>query len=101
MGDGRGSPSVRTCSLFLVAFFCPPIAVLIARGEIDSYFWLNLLLTLLAWLPGVVHAMWVLLSRNPLSREQHGNRDSNICGCGDVLCCIASASWTGKVVVHP
>ena len=36
------------------------------RNELDSYFWLNLLLTLLAWLPGVAHAMWVLCSKNPL-----------------------------------
>jgi hypothetical protein len=43
--------------------------VLIARNELDSYFWLNLLLTLLAWLPGVAHAMWVLCSKNPLGES--------------------------------
>lgn len=37
------------------ALSCP---VVIARNQIDSIFWLNLLLTLLAWLPGVVHAYW-------------------------------------------
>lgn len=69
MGDGT---SVRTCALFVVSFFCPPMAVLIARGELDSYFWVNLLLTLLAWLPGVAHALWVLCTRNPLARESQG-----------------------------
>jgi hypothetical protein len=48
------------------------VQVLIARGELDSYFWVNLLLTLLAWLPGVAHALWVLCSRNPLARELRG-----------------------------
>lgn len=39
---------------------CPPapLQVLIARNQLDSLFWLNLLLTLLAWLPGVAHAFW-------------------------------------------
>lgn len=46
---------------------CPLLLqVLIARDALDSYFWLNLLLTLLAWLPGVAHAIWVLCSRNQL-----------------------------------
>ncbi|EFN56108.1 hypothetical protein CHLNCDRAFT_144706 [Chlorella variabilis] len=63
-------PSVRTFALFVVSFFCPPMAVLISRGEIDSYFWVNLLLTLVGWLPGVAHAVWVLCSRNPLAQEE-------------------------------
>ena len=46
---------------------------MIARDALDSYFWLNLLLTLLAWLPGALHAIWVVLERpeeegGPLTR---------------------------------
>ena len=54
---------------------CPaaPPQVVIARDALDSYFWLNLLLTLLAWLPGALHAIWVVLERpeeegGPLTR---------------------------------
>lgn len=29
---------------------------------LGTQFWLNLLLTILGWLPGVVHALWVLFA---------------------------------------
>jgi hypothetical protein len=35
--------------------------VLIARDDFDGAFFINLLLTLLAWAPGAVHAMLVVL----------------------------------------
>ena len=38
---------------------------MLVRDELDSYFLLNVLLTLLGWLPGLIHAVWVLLNRNP------------------------------------
>ena len=40
--------------------------VLIQNNALDTDFLLNLLLTLLAWLPGMIHAMWVIL-RKPAS----------------------------------
>lgn len=46
--------SVRLVALYIVAFLFPPLAVMIVRGECDTYLLLNLLLTLLAWLPGWV-----------------------------------------------
>lgn len=39
------------------------LQVLIARNQCDTYLLLNLLLTLLAWLPGVIHAIWVVMER--------------------------------------
>lgn len=41
------------------AFSCAPepAQVLIVRDELDTYFWLNLVLTLLGWLPGMIHAV--------------------------------------------
>ena len=38
--------------------------MLIARNRLDSYFWLNLLFSPLAWLPGWLHASWVVLERS-------------------------------------
>ncbi len=35
--------------------------MVIARDAVDNYLWLNLVLTLLAWLPGALHAAWVVL----------------------------------------
>lgn len=67
----------------------PPPQVLISRGEIDSYFWVNLLLTLVGWLPGVAHAVWVLCSRNPLARECGGG--TGPARFGVHVCALASA----------
>ncbi|VDL73818.1 unnamed protein product [Nippostrongylus brasiliensis] len=48
--------------LCILAFFCPPLAVLFDQG-CTAQFWINFLLTLLIWVPGVIHALWVLLCR--------------------------------------
>ncbi|KAL4448634.1 hypothetical protein ABPG75_005853 [Micractinium tetrahymenae] len=58
---------VRQCAILITAFCFPPLAVMIVRDELDTYFWLNLLLTLLGWLPGMIHAIWILFNRNPLA----------------------------------
>ncbi len=43
----------------ILAFLLPPLSVAIGRG-IGSTFWLNLILTLLFFLPGVIHALIVI-----------------------------------------
>ncbi|HEX2162425.1 MAG TPA: YqaE/Pmp3 family membrane protein [Thermoanaerobaculia bacterium] len=43
----------------LLALIAPPIAVLLERGLGGSLL-LNILLTLLAWLPGAIHALIVV-----------------------------------------
>lgn len=43
----------------LLALIAPPIAVLLERGVGGSLL-LNILLTLLAWLPGAIHALIVV-----------------------------------------
>ncbi len=45
----------------IAAVLLPPLGVFLARG-IGSDFWINCLLTLLGYIPGVVHALWVVLS---------------------------------------
>ena len=45
----------------IAAILLPPLGVFLARG-IGSYFWINCVLTLLGYVPGVVHALWVVLS---------------------------------------
>ncbi|GAM18512.1 hypothetical protein SAMD00019534_016870 [Acytostelium subglobosum LB1] len=46
--------------LCILAIFLPPLAVLIRKGCSDK-FWINLILTLLLWIPGVIHAFIVIL----------------------------------------
>ncbi|KAK0401471.1 hypothetical protein QR680_015806 [Steinernema hermaphroditum] len=47
------------CLWLLVAIFCPPLAVLLDRG-CDMHVCINLLLTCLIWIPGVIHAIYVI-----------------------------------------
>ena len=49
----------RTAMLFFLCVIFPPLAVLFT-GRIGSFF-LSLVLTLLGWLPGVIHAFFVVL----------------------------------------
>lgn len=44
----------------LLAIFLPPIAVLLNNG-LGLQLLLNILLTVLGWLPGTVHALWLIL----------------------------------------
>jgi uncharacterized membrane protein YqaE (UPF0057 family) len=43
----------------IIAIFIPPLAVFTQVG-LGKHFWINLLLTLCGWLPGVIHAFWVI-----------------------------------------
>lgn len=43
----------------LLALLLPPLGVFLTVG-IRGAFWINILLTLLGWIPGMVHAVWVI-----------------------------------------
>jgi uncharacterized membrane protein YqaE (UPF0057 family) len=47
--------------MILLAIFLPPVAVGLERG-LSASLLLNILLTLLAWLPGAIHALLVVLA---------------------------------------
>lgn len=55
-------PSTNTLLLVILAILLPPLAVYLHEGEINTRFWISLLLTLLFWLPGVIYALIVVLS---------------------------------------
>ncbi|MDP1556808.1 MAG: YqaE/Pmp3 family membrane protein [Hyphomonas sp.] len=44
--------------MILLTIFLPPVAVAIKQG-IGLQLLLNIVLTLIGWLPGVIHAFWV------------------------------------------
>lgn len=46
----------------LVAILLPPLGVFLQVG-IGLQFWLNILLTLLGYVPGIIHAVWIILRR--------------------------------------
>lgn len=45
----------------IAALFIPPLAVYMKNGKIDNAFWINIVLWILGWFPGVLHALYVVL----------------------------------------
>ncbi|PSO53515.1 MAG: YqaE/Pmp3 family membrane protein [Cyanobacteria bacterium SW_4_48_29] len=45
----------------LLAIVLPPVGVFLQVG-IGLQFWINILLTILGYIPGIIHAIWVILS---------------------------------------
>lgn len=54
-------PSENTVLLVILAILLPPLAVYLHEGEINTRFWISLVLTLLFWIPGVIYALIVVL----------------------------------------
>lgn len=46
----------------LLAILLPPVGVFLQVG-IGLHFWLNILLTLFGYLPGIIHAIWVIIRK--------------------------------------
>lgn len=55
------APSTNTLLLVILAILLPPLAVYLHQGEINSKFWIALILTLLFFLPGIIYALVVIL----------------------------------------
>jgi uncharacterized membrane protein YqaE (UPF0057 family) len=47
----------------LLSLFLPPLGVFLAYG-ISTTLLVNILLTFLGWLPGVLHAFWVISKKS-------------------------------------
>ncbi|MFX0546025.1 YqaE/Pmp3 family membrane protein [Roseovarius sp. S1116L3] len=48
----------------VIAIFLPPLGVFLQEG-LGKHFWINILLTILGYLPGIVHAVYIIASRGP------------------------------------
>jgi uncharacterized membrane protein YqaE (UPF0057 family) len=46
----------------IFAILLPPLGVFLEVG-ITKHFWLNILLTILGYIPGIVHAVWVIAKK--------------------------------------
>ncbi len=44
----------------IAAILLPPLGVFLQVG-LGTQFWINVVLTLLGYLPGIVHALWVIV----------------------------------------
>ena len=43
----------------ILAIILPPLGVFLQVG-IGKHFWINILLTILGYIPGIIHAIWVI-----------------------------------------
>ncbi len=55
-------PTISEPLKLVLAVVLPPLGVFYAVG-LTGHFWLNVVLTLLGYVPGVVHALYVALDR--------------------------------------
>lgn len=46
----------------IFSILIPPLGVFLQVG-IGAHFWLNILLTLLGYFPGLIHAIWVIAKK--------------------------------------
>ncbi|CCE61407.1 hypothetical protein TPHA_0A03300 [Tetrapisispora phaffii CBS 4417] len=58
--------SVSDLILYIVAFFFPPVAVLLRSGIWSQDLLLNILLTMLGYVPGMIHAFYYINITSPL-----------------------------------
>jgi len=45
----------------LLSVFLPPVAAFLQVG-VSTHLWINIVLTLLGGIPGVLHALWLVLT---------------------------------------
>jgi len=53
--------TVEKILLIMLAILLPPIAVLVHKG-VSKPFWIDLILTILLYLPGQIYAVYVVLT---------------------------------------
>jgi len=46
----------------ILAILLPPLGVFLQVG-FTLQFWINVLLTILGYIPGIIHAVWIILRR--------------------------------------
>jgi uncharacterized membrane protein YqaE (UPF0057 family) len=51
----------------IFAILLPPVGVLLTVG-FGMQFWINILLTIFGYIPGIVHAVWIISAR-PKERQ--------------------------------
>ncbi len=59
---GTGDSLLGDIVKIIVALFLPPLGVLLEVG-LSLHFWLNIVLTLLGFIPGVIHAIYIIATR--------------------------------------
>lgn len=56
------SSTIADVLRIILAIILPPVGVLLQVG-LGMHFWLNILLTLCGYVPGLVHAVWIIAKK--------------------------------------
>ena len=51
------------CLRVVLSVLIPPLGVFLQVG-FGLHFWINIVLTLLGYIPGLIHAIWIIASRD-------------------------------------
>ncbi|SOD91119.1 Uncharacterized membrane protein YqaE, homolog of Blt101, UPF0057 family [Caenispirillum bisanense] len=65
MADGhRGTGDSMAGDVFriILAIILPPLGVFLEVG-LGKHFWINVILTILGYIPGIIHAVWVIAKK--------------------------------------
>lgn len=46
----------------IIAIFIPPLGVFLQEG-LGKHFWINVILTILGYVPGIIHALYIIIKR--------------------------------------
>jgi len=58
--------SPNDMALYFLAIFVPPLAVFFKKGRCSADVWINVALWFLGWIPGVIHAWWIIAKPGPV-----------------------------------
>ena len=65
-GPGKGARRPRRDTMdiirIIIAILLPPLGVFLQEG-LGKHFWINIILTLLGYIPGIVHAIYIIIKR--------------------------------------
>lgn len=65
--QGRTRRYSMTCLRLVLSILIPPLGVFLTVG-IGLHFWLSIVLTILGYVPGLVHAVWIIATRSQRRR---------------------------------
>jgi uncharacterized membrane protein YqaE (UPF0057 family) len=60
IGDRLSVATTGDVLFIILALAMPPVAVVLKTG-LTGQLWLNIILTILGYIPGQIHALWVVL----------------------------------------
>jgi uncharacterized membrane protein YqaE (UPF0057 family) len=59
---GKSKEDFMEIIKIICAIVLPPLGVFLQVG-IGKHFWINIILTLIGYIPGIVHAVWVVAKK--------------------------------------